>query len=209
MKSTKLKMLTNGAMFAAIIFAATLTGAVAPIGGGAYIHIGDAAIYVAVLLLPTPYAVAAAAIGAALADFTLGSAIYIIPTIIVKSLLVLTAKGLMKLTKNPLLQDILICLAGVVTVAGYYVAELVLLLISGSDLGAAAAGAFFDSVPFNAIQAGASAVLFLVLAGAVRGILGRRKRRAVSSDDVSSDDVSSDTVSSGAVSSDDGSESNE
>lgn len=52
-------------------------------------------------------------------------------------------------------------------------------------------------------------MLFLVLAGAVRGISGRRKRRAVSSDDVSSDDVSSDTVSSGAVSSDDGSESNE
>lgn len=182
MKSTKLKMLTNGAMFAAIIFAATLTGAAAPIGGGAYIHIGDAAIYLAVLLLPTPYAVAAAAIGAALADFTLGSAIYIIPTIIVKSLVVLTAKGLMKLSKQPVLQDILICLAGVVTVAGYYVAEIVLLLISGSGIGAAAAGAFFDSVPFNAIQAGASALLFLVLAGAVRRIVQNRKSNAAISE---------------------------
>ena len=62
MKSTKLKMLTNGAMFAAIIFAATLTGS-----GGTHrrrcIHIhGDAAIYLAVLLLPHAVAVAAAAI---------------------------------------------------------------------------------------------------------------------------------------------------
>ena len=88
----------------------------------------------------------------------------------------------MKLSKQPVLQDILICLAGVVTVAGYYVAEIVLLLISGSGIGAAAAGAFFDSVPFNAIQAGASALLFLVLAGAVRRIVQNRKRRVAISD---------------------------
>ena len=96
--------------------------------------------------------------------------------------MVLTAKGLMKLSEKPVLQDILICLAGVVTVAGYYVAEFVLLLISGSGIGAAAAGAFFDSVPFNAIQAGASAVLFLVLAGAVRRIVQRRKSNAAISE---------------------------
>lgn len=181
MNNEKMKKLTAGALFAALIFAATLTGAMSPIGGGAYIHIGDAMIYLAALLLPTPFALAAAAIGAALADLTLGSFIYIIPTIIVKSLVVLTAKGLMKLTKNELLQDVLICLSGVVTVAGYYLAEVVILLISGSEFSAAVTGGA-ASILFNTIQAGASAVIFLIVGGAVRQIIGRKKKSVLKSE---------------------------
>lgn len=175
MNGSKTKQLTSCALFAALIFGATLTGAMAPIGGGAYIHIGDAMIYLAVLLLPAPYAVASAAVGAALADFTLGSTIYIIPTIIVKSLVVLAAKGLMKLTEKPVMQDILICLSGIVTVAGYYAAEIVLLVISGSSFSAALTSAAVSSIMFNAIQAGASAVIFLIVGGAVRKIIAKKK----------------------------------
>ena len=183
MNREKTKQLTSCALFAAIIYVATaVTGAVAPIGGGAYIHLGAAMIYISVLFLPAPYAVAAAAVGAALADFTLGSAVYIIPTIIVKSLVVLTAKGLMRLSKNALLQDILICLAGVTTVIGYYIAEVVLMLISGSQFNAALAGAAVNSIPFNTLQAGASAVVFLIVGGVVRKIADRKKKSAPSVD---------------------------
>lgn len=175
MNDGKTKQLTSCALFAALVFGATLTGAMAPIGGGAYIHIGDAMIYLAALLLPTPYAVASAAVGAALADFTLGSTIYIIPTIIVKSLVVLAAKGLMKLTEKPVIQDILICLSGIVTVVGYYIAEIILLVISGSSFSAALGSAAVSSVMFNVLQAGASAVIYLIVGGAVRNIVNKRK----------------------------------
>lgn len=175
MNGSKTKQLTSCALFAALIFGATLTGAMAPIGGGAYIHIGDAMIYLAVLLLPAPYAVASAAVGAALADFTLGSTIYIIPTIIVKSLVVLAAKGLMRLTEKPVMQDILICLSGIVTVVGYYLAEIVLLVLSGSSFSAAMLSAAVNSIMFNALQAGASAVIFLIAGGAVRRIINKKR----------------------------------
>ena len=39
-----------------------------PIVGGGYVHMGDTVIYLAAALLPTPYAMAAAAVGAGLAD---------------------------------------------------------------------------------------------------------------------------------------------
>lgn len=177
MSNKKMNMLTKSALFAALIYAATLTGAVAPIGGGAYIHIGDAMIYFAVVFLPAPYAVAAAAVGAAFADLTLGSMIYVIPTVIVKTLVVLSAKLLMRASKKILVQDILICLSGIVTVAGYYVSEVVLLIISGSQLSAALTTAAVDSVPFNIIQASASAFLFLIAGEAVRNIVDKRKNR--------------------------------
>ncbi len=169
-------MITTSAIFAALIYVATLTGAVAPIGGGAYIHIGDTFIYIAALVLPLPSAVSAAVIGAGLADLTLGSAIYIIPSIIIKSLVVITIKAPLKLTDNPVLQDFLICLSGIVTVAGYYVAEFVLLLISGSNFVSAISVAAANSVIFNILQALASAALYAFVSGAVRKFVGRRKK---------------------------------
>ena len=189
MSNKKMNMLTKSALFAALIYAATLTGAIAPIGGGAYIHIGDAMIYLAVVLLPTPYAVASAAVGAAFADLTLGSLIYVIPTIIVKALVVLTAKLLMRASKHILVQDILICLSGIVTIAGYYVSDVVLLIISGSQLEAALTTAAVDSVPFNAIQAAVSGLLFLIAGEAVRNIVNKKKNRTDESDVSQSDDM--------------------
>ena len=189
MSNKKMNMLTKSALFAALIYAATLTGAIAPIGGGAYIHIGDAMIYLAVVLLPTQYAVASAAVGAAFADLTLGSLIYVIPTIIVKALVVLTAKLLMRASKHILVQDILICLSGIVTIAGYYVSEVVLLIISGSQLEAALTTAAVDSVPFNAIQAAVSGLLFLIAGEAVRNIVNKKKNRTDESDVSQSDDM--------------------
>lgn len=176
MNSKKTKQLTACGMFAALIFVATLTGAVAPLGGGAYVHIGDAAIYTAVLVLPTPFAATAAAVGAGLADLTLGSAVYIIPTVIIKSLTVLAAKGLMRLSEKPLVQDMLICLSGIVTIVGYYCAKVVMLTISGSAFFAAVVTAAAETLPFDTIQALASAVVFLAVAVPVRRIADKMKK---------------------------------
>ena len=60
-------------MAATALFAAAITVMTAymlhiPIPTGGYIHLGDALIYLAACLLPAPYAAAAAAIGAGMAD---------------------------------------------------------------------------------------------------------------------------------------------
>ncbi len=172
---TKIKALTESGVFAALIFVATLSGAVAPIGGGAYIHIGDALIYTAVLFLPWPFAIAAAAIGAGLADLMLGSAVYIVPTVIIKSLTVLCAKLLKKLSAKPLAQDMLICLSGAVTVLGYFVAEIFMLAGAGSGLLPALEGAA-SGMLFNLLQALASAVLFMIISAPARKIYARIKK---------------------------------
>ena len=55
------------ALFAAIITVVTAYVLHIPTGNG-YIHLGDSFIFLAASLLPLPYAIAAAAVGAGLAD---------------------------------------------------------------------------------------------------------------------------------------------
>lgn len=157
------KKLTESALFAALVFVATLTGAVAPIGSGAYIHIGDALIYTAVLFLPAPFAIGAAVIGASLADILLGSAIYVPATVITKTAVVLFAKFVLKYAKTPIMQDVLICLGGFVNVLGYFVAEIMMYSFSGAVSG----------ILFNVLQALASAVVFIIISAPARKIYNR------------------------------------
>ena len=86
--------LVTTSLFSALIFLSIAYILHIPIGNG-YVHIGDAFIYLAAAILPTPYAIACAAIGAGLADLATGYAIWVIPTIIIKPILVLfiTYKG--------------------------------------------------------------------------------------------------------------------
>lgn len=88
--SKKTKLVVLSALLAALVFLTTAYILHIPVGGnGGYVHVGDAFIYLAAVLLPTPYAMAAAAIGAGLADVATGAAIWAIPTIIIKPILVL------------------------------------------------------------------------------------------------------------------------
>ena len=88
--SLKTKQIVLTGLFAAIICLTTAYILHIPTGvNGGYVHIGDALIYLAAALLPRSYAMVAAAIGAGSADFITGSAIWIIPTIIIKPILVL------------------------------------------------------------------------------------------------------------------------
>lgn len=85
--STKMKYLTMTGLMAAMITIMTAYICHIPVGtNGGYIHFGDSLIYLAAVLLPTPYALAAAAIGGGLADL-LTAPMWTIVTIIIKMLI--------------------------------------------------------------------------------------------------------------------------
>ena len=90
----KLHQLILAALFAAAIAVMTAYLLHIPIPTGGYIHLGDTLIYLAACLLPTPYAVMAAAIGGGLADL-LTAPLWVVPTVLIKAMVALlfTGKG--------------------------------------------------------------------------------------------------------------------
>lgn len=151
-ESAGLPVLT--ALFAALTFVVTayLFHIPTPATGG-YIHLGDAFLYLAASILPAPYAVAAGGIGEALADALTGSVIYALPTLIIKSAMVLcfTATAKTVLSKRNLAAC---AAAGGICVGGYYLTEAILL---GSFAAPVA------EIPGNLIQAAASAAIYILL----------------------------------------------
>ncbi len=135
-----------------------------PIVGGGYVHLGDAVIYLAAALLPTPYAVAAAAVGAGLADL-LVAPMWAPFTVIIKGVMVLafTAEKERLFCRRNALATLL---AGAIGVAGYYVAEVVVLWLSGGGLATAGVAAL-AAIPFNALQEVVAGVAFVLLATAL------------------------------------------
>lgn len=132
-----------------------------PIVGGGYVHLGDTVIYLAAALLPTPYAMAAAAVGAGLADL-LVAPMWAPFTVVIKALMVLafTAKKETLFCRRNALAPVL---AGVIGIAGYYVAEAIILWLSGSALATAGVTAV-AAIPFNAMQEVVGGVAFVLLA---------------------------------------------
>ncbi len=151
--SNRIKNLTLTAMFAALIMLATYSIRI-PIGlNGGYIHLGDSIIYLCAVILPMPYALAAASIGGGLADLLSGAPIWIIPTMLIKPLSILMfRRGDKPLGVKNLLA---LLIAGVISNAGYYLAEAI---FTGSML-----------VPFITLMGGiiqwvGSAAVYAVLA---------------------------------------------
>ncbi len=156
--------LVCSAMFAALI--AVMTAYVkfnTGINDG-YLHFGDSMIYLAACILPTPYAMAAAAIGGGLADILAGAAVWAPFTAIIKACnalpfaLVYTCKW----TKSPnkLLNKttaFMPLVSGLITVFGYLLAEGLLYTFPSA----------WTSVPFSIIQATGSAVIFYLAAPAL------------------------------------------
>ena len=132
-----------------------------PIVGGGYVHLGDTVIYLAAALLPTPYAMAAAAVGAGLADL-LVAPMWAPFTVLIKALMVLafTAKKETLFCRRNALAPVL---AGVIGIAGYNVAEAIILWLSGSALATAGVTAV-AAIPFNAMQEVVGGVAFVLLA---------------------------------------------
>ena len=142
-------------MFAALIMLVTACIMHIPTGfNNGYIHLGDTMIYIAASMLPTPYALVAAAMGGALADILSGAAVWAIPTAIIKALMVLpfTAKQERLLCKRNALA---IVISGVIGIVGYALAAMIM-------YGSFAAGVA-DVLP-NVIQEAAGGAMYVVLA---------------------------------------------
>ena len=148
------------AMFAAMI--AVMTAFVKFNTAGGYIHLGDSMIYLAASFLPLPYAVAAAAVGGGIADLLAGYPDVAIYTVVIKAInaVFFSAKGEKLLTKRNALMTIP---SGLVTVVGYSISKLIRQLIAGDSFHSALVTGLWKA-PENAIQAAASALIFIVVA---------------------------------------------
>lgn len=109
-------LLSRAGITAAVVFALTFFLKVPSING--YVHLGDAAVYLASVILPPPYAAIASAMGAGLADLCGGYALYLPFTVVIKAVITLTfTSGGRVLSKR----NILALAAAIVTnAAGYY-----------------------------------------------------------------------------------------
>lgn len=148
------KQLTASALFAAMIALTTAYLFHIPMGSnGGYLHFGDAFIYLAACLLPTPYACGAAAIGGGLADFISGAPIWILPTMAIKPLTAVwfTSRGKLLCGRN----IAALFLAGLVSNAGYYLAEVIL---TGNWIAPLA------TQWGGLVQSGGSALVFVIMA---------------------------------------------
>lgn len=152
-KSYKNIVLTG--LFAAMICVTTAFIMHIPVGNG-YVHVGDSLIYLAACILPFPYGLAAASIGAAMSDAMTGFPIYIIPTLIIKAFNALCFYAFGKPQKLFSIKTITASvLSGLVTFIGYWITDSILY---GNP-----AAQFISSILPSLIQAGASAAMFLAL----------------------------------------------
>ncbi len=145
--------MTIAAVLCALVFVATAYLPRIPLGAGGYVHIGDAFIYLAAVLLPMPYACAVGAIGAGLADALTGFIIYTPGTALIKAAMALffTYKSRKILCARNLTA---VVPAGVVCIVGYYLYDVILAKSFAAPLA---------WIWGNVLQAVASAVIFVVL----------------------------------------------
>ncbi len=149
----KTKNLTMAGIMATLITLMTAYICHIPVGvNGGYIHFGDSVIYLAAVLLPTPYALGAAAIGGGLADL-LTAPMWTPATVIIKMLLVLsfTNKSAKIITSRNLAATVI---AYFISGIGYFLAEY---LLFGTW------AVFFVSMAQTLIQSLGSAIVFIAI----------------------------------------------
>ncbi len=153
--------ITSTAIFTAIILLSTLVIKFSTGLGKGYIHFGDCFIYLSACVLPFPYCLISGALGAALADIIGGFAVWAVPTAIIKMLNILPFLLVCKnnnsnkiLNKKTALVPVI---SGAITMVGYFIAECVLYSFASATL----------SIIGNTIQAVASGILFIIVAGAL------------------------------------------
>lgn len=163
-ENEKLHQLVMAAIFAAAIAVTTAYILHIPLPTGGYVHLGDALIYLAACLLPTPWAMAAGAVGAGLADL-LTAPMWVLPTLIVKALVCLpfTSKSQRVLCGRNIAA---IFISGFLSPALYGVANVI---FTGT------AAAFLPQFLGTLVQAVGSGLVFAVLAYGVDRV-GLKKR---------------------------------
>ncbi|MEG1721164.1 MAG: TIGR04002 family protein [Pseudoflavonifractor sp.] len=165
-RQKQLRLLVLSALFAAAITIVTAYVLHVPLPTGGYVHLGDALIYLAACLLPAPYAIGAAIVGAGLADL-LTAPLWVIPTILVKALVVLPFTGRQEkiLCRRNLMG---VAAAGLISPVAYGIAACVLL---------GGWAAFLPQFVGTLVQAVGSSLVFLPLAAALDRV-GLTKRSA-------------------------------
>lgn len=157
MHQHKTKKIAFSALFCALVFAMTWISVPAPVVGN--VNLGDGMLLLCAHVLGGPWAVMAAAIGAALTDLLGAYVIYAPGTFLIKACMVavaiLVAKLLIRCKLPALLAKILsaVC-AEIVMILGYFVYEALIL-----SYGFASAAL---NIPFNAIQGTIAIVLFAI-----------------------------------------------
>ena len=149
----KIRKIVSTAVFAAIITITTAYVLHIPLPTGGYVHLGDTLIYLCACLLPMPWAMAAGAVGAGLADL-LTAPMWLLPTVIVKAVICLpfTAKHRKILCPRNVSA---IFIAGILSPVLYGVASMV---IAGTS------AAFIPQFLGTLIQSAGSGIIFIVLA---------------------------------------------
>lgn len=158
MKRTKKLVLT--ALMAAFVYVATLIsiGPLPPTNG--YVHLGDALVLLSGFILGPVYGGIASALGSALADISLGYAVYAPATFVIKFLIACTAGIIYSIKNKGSLRPVLASVVSeFIMIAGYYVFEAFIL---GGGIGAVAA---LGAVPPNIFQ-GVSAIIIATLISA-------------------------------------------
>ena len=153
--------LTLSAMLAALVFVATSFFKLPVSVTQGYIHLGDGFILLGAMLLGSP-AIIAAALGSALADLLGGYTVYILPTFIITGAVAAVAVWAFASERPMWVRLLGAVVAEAVMVAGYFVAEW---LVLGYGL-AAAAGAL---VP-NLMQGISGIVIVFALTPMVRQV---------------------------------------
>jgi len=152
----KTTLLIYSAIFTALIFLCTAYILHIPIGmSGGYVHMGDALLYLAACVLPTPYAMLACAVGAGLADFASGFPMWIPFTMVIKPCMVLFFTGKQNAILSKTRNRIAPFFAGLFCVAAYGAATW---LLYGTSKAALA------DIPAGLIKCAANMAVFYPLA---------------------------------------------
>ncbi len=163
------KAITHTILFAALILITAALGLPTKYG---YLHAADPLILLASLVLPTPYALAAAGLGSLFADVFKGYAALAPATLVIKLLMVLAVKALLSLPKAKAHPECWASPAALVPVAGYYCTEVLGRLASGA--GAAAFSGAAETLKKDLLQAAAGVVLLIVLYDLYQGVRAGR-----------------------------------
>ena len=81
------KRMCTAAVAIAVIFIGTYIVQIPIPGGSGYVNLGDSFVFLFSCILPAPYAIAAAAVGPALADLAGGFVLYAPFTLVIKGLM--------------------------------------------------------------------------------------------------------------------------
>ncbi|OUN85791.1 riboflavin transporter [Flavonifractor sp. An52] len=167
MVNQKTRRMVMAALLAALTTAATMVIRI-PTPTLGYIHLGDSMVLLCGILLGPGLGAAAAGIGSMLADLFGGFTAWAPGTFAIKALTALVGGSLYRLclSREHIAPPLRVILCGIpaeaVMVAGYFLYEVGMMALAGSNL-TAAATAVLAGVPFNVVQGLSGIVVGVVL----------------------------------------------